>query len=122
MRKTTAQQRAEDRIREMMEDAGLYEPRYAIQVEQTAATMVEVDELTAIIKKEGRTILEEKTGGVGIKRIPHPLYTPLNNEKQLLIRQLSALGLNKLQEKKAEAKEAKKAEDGVMAFMRGRGS
>jgi len=105
----------------MMQNAGLYEERYELQIEQTAETLCEMDEIKAIIKREGRTLLEEKTGGIGVKRAMHPLYTPLNQYQQLLIRQLSALGLNKLQEKKSEAKEAKRAEvDGVQAFMMGR--
>lgn len=121
MRQTKAHQTHADRIRAMMEEAGIYESRYELQIESTAETMVEIDELKAQIKKEGRTITEEKTGGVGSKRVAHPLYTPLNNYEQLKIRQFAALGLNKLSEKKAETQQAKQQNiDGVQEFMRGR--
>jgi len=106
-----------ERIRVMMEDAGIYEPRYEIQIEQTAETMVEIDDIKAQIRKEGRTLLEEKTGGIGVKQTMHPLYTPLNNFQQLLIRQLAALGLNKLNSKKEEAASTKKANDPTMEYL-----
>lgn len=120
-RKTNALIAHTERIRSLMESSGLYEARYELQIEQTAETLVEIDEIKAQIKKEGRTLKEEKTGGVGLKQAMHPLYTPLNNLQQLLIRQFAALGLNKMSEKKAETQNAKQDKpDGVQEFMRGR--
>lgn len=121
MAKSKAQKTHEDRIRNMMADAGLYEPRYELQIEQTGETLREIDEIKKIIGREGRTVKEMKTNGVGEKMAFHPLYTPLNNYQQLLLRQMAALGLNKLSEKKSEAKEpASPKKDGVMSFLEGR--
>lgn len=109
------------RIRKMMQEAGIYEARYEIQIEQTADTMLDIKQLRETITREGRTTIEEKTGGVGAKVVAHPLLAVLNNAQKLLIQQLAALGLNKLSEKKSETKEAKRAEkDGVQAFFEGR--
>ena len=105
----------------MMEDAGIYEARYELQIEQTADTMVDIADMKAVIKKEGRVVQEVKTGGLGMKTTAHPLYMPLNQLQQLLIRQMASLGLNKLSEKKSEAKEAKRQDmDGIEAFYAGR--
>ena len=121
MAKTKSQKESEIRIRNMMEDAGIYEPRYELQIEQTADTMVDIEEIKSVIKKEGRVVQEVKTGGLGMKTTAHPLYMPLNQLQQLLIRQMASLGLNKLSEKKSEAKEAKRQEmDGIEAFYAGR--
>lgn len=121
MAKTKSQKNNEERIRKLMEDACIYEPRYELQIEQTAETMVDIDEMKAVIKKEGRVVQEVKTGGLGMKSAAHPLYMPLNQSQQLLLRQMASLGLNKLSEKKSEAKEAKRQEmDGVEAFFAGR--
>lgn len=121
MAKTKSQKESENRIRNMMEDAGIYEPRYELQIEQTAETMVDIADMKAVIKKEGRVVQEVKTGGLGMKTAAHPLYMPLNQLQQLLIRQMASLGLNKLSEKKSEAKEAKRQEmDGIEAFYAGR--
>jgi len=108
------------RIRSMMTEAGIYERRFEIQIEQTAENMAEIDEMKSIIRKEGRIEVETKTGGVGNKRAPHPLIVPMQAAQALLVRQLGALGLNKMQEKKSEAKEAKTAKkDGVETFFGG---
>ena len=121
MAKTKLHKNNETRIRNMMEDAGIYEARYELQIEQTAETMVDIEEIKSVIKKEGRVVQEVKTGGLGMKTTAHPLYMPLNQLQQLLIRQMASLGLNKLSEKKSEAKEAKRQEmDGIEAFYAGR--
>ena len=121
MAKTKLQKSNENRIRNMMDDAGIYEQRYELQIEQTAETMVDIEEIKSVIKKEGRVVQEVKTGGVGHKTAAHPLYMPLNQLQQLLLRQMASLGLNKLSEKKSEAKEAKRQEmDGIEAFYAGR--
>ena len=121
MAKTKSQRANETRIRNMMEDAGIYEARYELQIEQTSETMVDIADMKAVIKKEGRVVQEVKTGGRGKTTTAHPLYMPLNRLQQLLIRQMAALGLNKLSEKKSEAKEAKRQDmDGIEAFYAGR--
>ncbi len=103
-----------------MQDAGIYEARYEIQIEQTADTMLDIKQIREAIGKP-KTSTEDKTGGVGQKMVVNPLYGPLNNAQKLLIQQLAALGLNKLSEKKSETKEAKRSEmDGVMAAIAGR--
>ena len=99
-----------------MTQAGIYEERFDIQIEQTAENMVEIDELKSVIKNEHRVITEVTTTG-NIKHIAHPLFVPLQNAQALLVRQLGALGLNKTQEKKTEARNVKSAEpDGVQSF------
>lgn len=109
------------RIRKMMEEAGIYEARYEIQIEQTADTMLDIKQMREVITREGRTSIEEKTGGIGAKKVAHPLLSALNDSQKLLNEQLGYLGLNKKNEKKAEAKEAKRGEvDGVMAAIAGR--
>lgn len=111
------------RIRKMMQDSGIYEARYEIQIEQTADTMLDIKQMRELITREGRTCMEEKTGGKGQRKVSHPLLSDLNNSQKLLNQQLAALGLNKLSEKKSETKEAKRAEkDGVQAFFEGRRS
>lgn len=121
MAKTKLHKNNETRIRNMMENAGIYEERYELQIEQTAETMVDIEEIKSVIKKEGRVVQEVKTGGLGMKTAAHPLYMPLNQLQQLLIRQMASLGLNKLSEKKSEAKEAKRQDmDGIEAFYAGR--
>ena len=121
MAKTKLHKNNETRIRKMMEDAGIYESRYELQIEQTAETMVDIEEIKSVIKKEGRVVQEVKTGGLGMKTAAHPLYMPLNQLQQLLLRQMASLGLNKLSEKKSEAKEAKRQDmDGIEAFYAGR--
>ena len=51
MAKTKSQRENETRIRNMMEDAGIYEARYELQIEQTAETMVDIADMKAVIKK-----------------------------------------------------------------------
>lgn len=110
-KKTNLYYESVKRIRAMMTEAGIYEARYELQIEQAADTMVEVSELRHIIKSEGRTLVEEKTGGIGIKRLPHPLLNYLNQCETRVTQLYAALGLNKLSEKKAETKAAKTASD-----------
>ncbi len=108
------------RIRKMMQDAGIYEARYEIQIEQTADTMLDIKQLRDSIGKP-QLMVEEKTGGVGTKVSANPLYAVLNNSQKLLIQQLAALGLNKMSEKKSETREVKRQDmDGVQTFFAGR--
>lgn len=108
------------RIRKMMQDAGIYEARYEIQIEQTAETMLDIRQLREAIGKPA-TKTEQKTGGVGEKLVANPLYAVLNNAQKLLVQQLASLGLNKLSEKKADTRTAKNDDDdGVKSFFRGR--
>lgn len=104
----------------MMQDAGIYEARYEIQIEQTADTMLDIKQLRDSIGKP-QLMVEEKTGGVGTKVSANPLYAVLNNSQKLLIQQLAALGLNKMSEKKSETREVKRQDmDGVQSFFAGR--
>lgn len=116
MTHTTKERQIIGRIKGQMTKAGIYEERFDIQIEQTAENMAEIDEMKAIVKREGRVIVEDTTAG-NKKHIAHPIIVPLQNAQALLVRQLGALGLNKTQEKKSEAKEVKRKEvDGVQAF------
>ena len=99
------------RIRLAMQKAGIYEERFEFQIAEAAQTMDEMEAMRRIIKKEGRVLEELKTGGVGMKKDAHPLVVQLNQLKRTFIQELAALGLNKMAEKKAEAKTQKKEAD-----------
>ncbi|MBQ6984557.1 MAG: P27 family phage terminase small subunit [Bacteroidaceae bacterium] len=98
-------------IRTTMQKAGIYEERFEFQIAEAAQTMEEMEAMRRIIKKEGRVVEEVKTGGVGTKKDAHPLVVQLNQLKRTFIQELAALGLNKMSEKKAEAKARKTEED-----------
>lgn len=120
-KKTNAYYDGCKRIRKMMTEAGIYEARYELQIEQAVETIVEIADIRAIIKKEGRVLVEEKTGGIGAKRVPHPLLDYLDKCEKRLANIYGVLGLNKSQEKKAETREAKRQDmDGVQTFFAGR--
>lgn len=104
------------RIKGLMSKAGIYEDAYEIQIEKTAENMASIDDMRKIVKDEGRVLVEDTTAG-NKKHIAHPLIPMIQNAEGLLVRQLGALGLNKTQEKKSEAREKKREQlDGIQTF------
>lgn len=77
----------------LMTDAGTYDPRYEMQIEDAADTR---DLIRKIRKEIGRDLVsnEMKTGGVDIKKVANPLLETLAKYKKLFQGQLAALGLN----------------------------
>ena len=100
-----------ERIRQAMQKAGIYEERFEFQIAEAANTIEEIEAMRKVVKKEGRVVTETKTGGVGVKKDAHPLIVQINNFKRTYIQELAALGLNKMSEKKAEAKTRKNDDD-----------
>lgn len=100
-----------ERIRQAMQKAGIYEERFEFQIAEAANTIDEIEAMRKVVKKEGRVVTETKTGGVGVKKDAHPLIVQINNFKRTYIQELAALGLNKMSEKKAEAKSRKTDND-----------
>ena len=100
-----------ERIRQAMQKAGIYEERFEFQIAEAANTIDEIEAMRKVVKKEGRVVTETKTGGVGVKKDAHPLIVQINQFKRTYIQELAALGLNKMSEKKAEAKSRKNEDD-----------
>lgn len=77
----------------LMTDAGTYDPRYELQIEDAAETR---DLIKKIRKEIGRDLVstEMKTAGVDIKKVANPLLEVLAKYKKLFQGQLAALGLN----------------------------
>lgn len=102
-----------DRIRQTLEDCGLYEERLEHQINITARVADEIDETEKIIKKEGRTITQTTYSNrlPTEKVVEHPLLGHLRALYKDMPNQYAALGLNKNAEKKADAKRAKDAND-----------
>lgn len=100
-----------ERIRQAMQKAGIYEERFEFQIAEAANTIEEIEAMRKVVKREGRVVTETKTAGVGVKKEAHPLIVQINNFKRTYIQELAALGLNKMSEKKAEAKSRKNEDD-----------
>ena len=80
-------------IKRLMTDAGTYDTRYELQIEDAAETR---DLIKKIRKEIGRDLVSEelKTGGVDVKKVANPLLETLAKYKKLFQGQLAALGLN----------------------------
>lgn len=80
-------------IKRLMEDAGTYDARYELQIEDAAETR---DMIKKIRKAIGSKLVnsEMKTGGIDIKEVANPLLETLAKYKKLFQGQLAALGLN----------------------------
>lgn len=102
-----------DRIRQTLEDCGLYEERLEHQIDITARVADELAETEKIIKKEGRTITQTTYSNSmpTEKIIEHPLLGHLRALYKDMPNQYASLGLNKNAEKKADAKRAKEVND-----------
>lgn len=76
-----------------MNDAGTYDARYELQIEDAAETR---DMIKKIRKSIGSKLTnsELKTGGVDVKEVANPLLETLAKYKKLFQGQLAALGLN----------------------------
>lgn len=81
-------------IRNLMEDAGTYDPRFTAQIEDAADTRDYIDQVKKEIKKVGLLRTEIKTAGIDEKHVANPLLDTLLKFKKLYKDQLAALGLN----------------------------
>ena len=103
----------------LMEEAGTYDPRYEMQIEDAADTK---DWIKKIRKEIGRDLVstEMKTAGVDIKKVANPLLEVLAKYKKLFQGQLAALGLNYDGYKKPTNKKAENSggdeDDPTMAY------
>ena len=108
-----------DYIKRLMEEAGTYDARYDLQIEDAAETR---DMIKALRKEIGRDLgsTELKTAGVGIKKVANPLLETLAKYKKLFQGQLAALGLNYDGYKKPTNKKAENSgtdeDDPTMAY------
>ena len=106
-------------IKRLMEEAGTYDARYDLQIEDAAETR---DMIKALRKEIGRDLVstEMKTAGVDIKKVANPLLEPLAKYKKLFQGQLAALGLNYDGYKKPTNKKAENSgtdeDDPTMAY------
>lgn len=82
-----------DYICRLMNDAGTYDPRYELQIEDAAETR---DLIKKIRREIGSDFVsnEMKTAGVDVKKVANPLLDTLAKYKKLFQGQLAALGLN----------------------------
>lgn len=108
-----------DFIVRLMEEAGTYDSRYELQIEDAAETR---DLIKKIRKEIGRDLVSEemKTAGVDIKKVANPLLSTLATYKKLFQGQLAALGLNYDGYKKPTNKKAENSgtdeDDPTMAY------
>lgn len=77
----------------LMTEAGTYDPRYELQIEDAAETR---DLIKKIRKEIGNNLSNDelKTAGVDVKKVANPLLDTLAKYKSLFQKQLAALGLN----------------------------
>lgn len=105
---------SQEYIVRLMNDAGTYDPRYELQIEDAAETR---DLIKKIRQSIGSKLVntEIKTGGVDVKEVANPLLDTLAKYKKLFQGQLAALGLNydgykKPTNKKAESEPTDEAD------------
>lgn len=108
-----------DFIVRLMNEAGTYDARYELQIEDAAETR---DLIKKLRKEIGSDFVsnEMKTAGVDVKKVANPLLDTLAKYKKLFQGQLAALGLNYDGYKKPTNKKAENSgtdeDDPTMAY------